>query len=68
MLTIYLHRMCVDLGEVEVVGRKHVGVDVVGTEEGGVSCTTCVGGGDGGGRTNGGGHQQERRDRWGGGV
>jgi hypothetical protein len=34
MLIIYLHRMCADLGEVEVVGRKHAGVDVVGTEEG----------------------------------
>jgi hypothetical protein len=39
----------------------------VGTEEGGVNCTTCTGGGDGGGRANGGGHQRERRDRWGGG-
>jgi hypothetical protein len=67
MLTIYLHRMCANPSEVEVVGRKHVGVDDVGTEEGGVSCTTCAGGGDGGGRTNGGGHQQERRDWWGGG-
>jgi hypothetical protein len=34
MLTIYLHRICADLGEVEVVGRKHARVDIVGTEEG----------------------------------
>jgi hypothetical protein len=29
--------------EVEVMGRKHAVVDDVGTEEGGVGCTNCVG-------------------------
>jgi hypothetical protein len=43
MLTIYLHRMCANPGEVEVVGTKHAGVDNMGTEEGGVGCTNCVG-------------------------
>jgi hypothetical protein len=68
MLTIYLHRMCADLGEVEVMGRTHAGVDVVGTEDGGVGCMNYAGSGDGGNHTNGEGHQRERHDRWGGGV